>query len=317
FFLVFRALGAEKGSPFLDAFFASSVDYAAAKQFNIFDESDQPVAWEALSQHVRRMLAVLAWLGKRYVWYQVFAAQHDLRYMPHPLRDFFAFDFLRRLEQGSHSANQFAEAFHSGMKTFEGKLQTALKDLSLSRSEPELQIPVFLPLLAKKAKSGEEFWENLLKLRHDQSVMELRSVLVEADNAADRGDIAGFVKMSKEMRTVGEAVLRERGLEPRWISFSPPLSLFGVSVKGDDAGVRLPILPSLYKQFFLNRRYRAFVRNVMEEIAAVATFGNLKDRLDGYARAKPSQFGSFYVNRKEVVPSKYYQPLKDAAPPWS
>ena len=54
----------------------------------------------------------MGWLGHQYIWHQVFAAQHELAYMPHPLRDFFAYDFLGACAFRFHLCRIIREGVH-------------------------------------------------------------------------------------------------------------------------------------------------------------------------------------------------------------
>ncbi|MDQ1637195.1 MAG: hypothetical protein QOF62_534 [Pyrinomonadaceae bacterium] len=112
FFLVFRAHGIDKENPLIEAVLASPANDALGQELNIIGKDDKVVSWKRLSRHVQRMLAVMGWLGHQYMWHQIFSAQHELSYMPHPLRDFFAYDFLTRLKSGAKSASEFSSVFN-------------------------------------------------------------------------------------------------------------------------------------------------------------------------------------------------------------
>jgi len=126
FFLVFRAHGIDKESPLIEAVLASPTSEYLGQQFHIFGTDNAAVSWHKLSRHVQRMLSVMGWLGSEYVWYQVFAAQHECAYIPHPLRDFFAYDFLNRARIGANSQKDFAAMFTEGIGKFQGKVRDAL-----------------------------------------------------------------------------------------------------------------------------------------------------------------------------------------------
>jgi hypothetical protein len=111
FFLVFRAHGIDKESPLIEAVLASPANNDLGQQFHIIGTDNAAVSWDKLSRHVQRMLSVMGWLGSQYIWHQVFAAQHDCAYMPHPLRDFFAYDFLNRANIGAKSQNTLHRCF--------------------------------------------------------------------------------------------------------------------------------------------------------------------------------------------------------------
>lgn len=123
FFLVFRAHGINKESPLIEAILASPANKALGSELKIIGTDGNVVAWDKLSRNVQQMLSVMGWLGHQYIWYQIFSAQYDCHYLPHPLRDFFAYDFLNRVNQGAGSKSAFASAFNEEIGKFQGKLK--------------------------------------------------------------------------------------------------------------------------------------------------------------------------------------------------
>ena len=78
FFLVFRAHGIGKESPLIEALLASPKNDEFGKQLKIVAKDGREVSWDKMSDHVRRMLSVMGWLGHQYIWYQTYGARHDL-----------------------------------------------------------------------------------------------------------------------------------------------------------------------------------------------------------------------------------------------
>ncbi|HCI75556.1 MULTISPECIES: hypothetical protein [unclassified Psychrobacter] len=88
--------------------------------------------------------------------------------------------------------------------------------------------------------------------------------------------------------------------------------MLGISVSGDDAKIELPIPPYLYKQYFLGKRYRSFVRKVMNELSMPSQYGALKDRLNGYAWIEKDQMPKFYL-KQDQMPSLFHKPFHKSA----
>jgi hypothetical protein len=294
FYLVFRALGHTKDNPLVAAFLASPTDYNSAKNVRILAENGEPVEWKKLSTHVQRMVAVLAWLGNQYIWHQVFAAKKDVIYLSHPLREFFAYDFLNRLKMTSHSASEFAKAFNTGMDAFQDNLFKLLESMNLVESAESPRLPNFLPLVLSHASNGGDFLKVIYQLRNESKIVELREVFTDIEVNLSKGNIKPYKRLLEDINKLGKDVLRFHGIESSYIKISPPLALFGVSVSGDDTGIKLPIPSFLYKQYFLMRRYRAFLRSIMDELAIAPTLGKYKDKINGFAKIRGTRYSPFY-----------------------
>jgi len=306
FFLVFRAHGIDKESPLIEAVLASPSDEDFGKKLQIIGEDGSAVGWEKLSRHVQRMLSVMGWLGNQYIWHQVFAAQHECTYISHPLRDFFAYDFLNRVNLGSNNTQAFAGAFTESIGRFQGKLRDALISLGQAKSSCTINLPGMLPLLVRESSSGKDFLDVLFQLRDEKETKELREMLSSVQDSISKGDYKPLSKLTREIEEIGKNILIERGLEERFVTISPPTTLLGINISGDDAGIKLPITSALYKQYFVGRKYRAFVKRVMEELAIPAQYGKLKDKLNSYAWIKEDKFPKFYL-KEDRFPSKYHK----------
>ena len=306
FFLVFRAHGIDKESPLIEAVLASPSDENLGKKLQIIGEDGSAVGWEKLSRHVQRMLSVMGWLGNQYIWHQVFAAQHECTYISHPLRDFFAYDFLNRVNLGSKNKRAFTDAFTKSIGRFQGRLCDSLSSLGLSESAQTINLPGMLPLLVRESSSGKDFLEVLFQLRDEKETKELREMLSSAQDSISKGDYKPLSKLTREIEEIGKNILIERGIEERFVTISPPTTLLGINISGDDSGIKLPIPTALYKQYFVGRKYRAFVKRVMEELAIPAQYGELKDKLNSYAWIKEDQFSKFYL-KQDRFPSKFHK----------
>lgn len=306
FYLVFRAHGIDKESPLIEAILASPTNDELGQQFHILGTDNAAVSWNNLSRHVQRMLSVMAWLSSQYIWHQVFAAQHDCAYLPHPLRDFFAYDFLNRANIGAKSQKDFAAAFTGGIGKFQGKMRDALIALGQIDSANTINLPGFLPLLVRESTSGKDFLDVLFQIREEASTTELRGMLSNLQESIAKGNYSGLSKLGHEIEEVGKHILLERGIEKRFITISPPTTILGIDIGGDDTGIKLPIPSVLYKQYFLGKRYRTFVKRVMEELAVPAQYGALKDKLNGYAWIKKDSFPKFYL-KQDRFPSKFHK----------
>lgn len=308
FYLVFRTMGIDKESPLIEAVLNSQADYVLGEKFVIEGTDGLPVKWEKLSAHVKRMLSVMAWLGTQYIWHQVYAAKTGSNYLPHPLRDFFSYDFLDRLNHGANSIRDFAKSFRVGMAGFQKKMLQTYGDLGLVPYSDEVCLPNFLPLLVSESANGEEYLDALSHYRKVKEVVEIREMLIEIDDEMTKGKYKKHSQMVRDIETIGENLLREKGVDPRFIKLSPPTKLLGISVSGDDAKIELPIPTQLYKQYFLGKRYRSFVKKVMEELSMPSQYGALKDKLNGFAWIDKKQFPKFYL-KQDKMPSLFHKPF--------
>ncbi|MEG3438273.1 hypothetical protein V0288_14180 [Pannus brasiliensis CCIBt3594] len=313
FFLVFRAHGIDKTNPLIEAVLSSPTNQTLGSELQIIGTDGRVVPWKKLSKHVQRMLSVMGWLSHQYIWHQVFSAQHNCSYMPHPLRDFFAYDFLARVQSGYRSKSDFASAFSDGIGNFKGKLQDSLNALGQTESASHINLPSFLPILIRESSSGDDFMSVLYQMRYESSVIELREMLTFVHQSIEKGDYKPLAKMKREIEKVGNNILLEKGLEERFIRITPPTTVLGIKIDGDDSSVKLPIPAVLYKQYFVGRRYRAIVKRVMEELAIPAQYGQLKTKLNGYAWIEGDQFPKFYL-REDKFPSKFHKRFTTADP---
>lgn len=312
FFLVFRAHGVEKESPLIEAILSSPKDDDLGKELQIIAKNGKPVAWNDMSRHVQRMLGVMGWIGHQYIWHQAFAAQHDLTYMPHPLRDFFANDFLTRVNLGATNASTFDNVFSTEISKFQGTLQAGIAQLSSLHSSITMSMPPMLPLLAKESTSGNDAIRVLGQLRNESKVVELRQILAEAQKQRDIGNYNPLSKLASEIEKIGKSFLLEKGIEQRLISISPPTSLVGIKVEGDDSAIRRRMPAWLYKQYFFTRRYRAFIRDVMAELAAPGQYGRLKTKMNSWAWVADENDeydGDPFYTKEYRFPSQFHKPL--------
>ena len=127
-----------------------------------------------------------------------------------------------------------------------------------------------------------------------------------SQDSISKGDYKPLSKLTGEIEEIGKNILIERGLEERFVTISLPTTLLGINISGGDAGIKLPIPSALYKQYFVGRKYRAFVKRVMEELAIPAQYGKLKDKLNSYAWIKEDKFPKFYL-KEDRFPSKYHK----------
>lgn len=308
FYLVFRTMGIDKENPLIEAFLDSPADYGLGEKFQIQGNDGLPVNWERLSPHVKRMLSVMAWLGTQYIWHQVYAAKLNVNYMSHPLRDFFSYDFLDRLNHGANTSGDFAKSFNVGMRGFQKNMLQTYDDLDLIQSSDELQLPNFIPMLVKECADGQEYLEALSHYRKDSDVIEIRERLSDIEKDMEQGKYQKHSKMVQEIKAVGDNLLKSKGVDPRFIKLAPPTKMLGISVSGDDAKVELPIPVALYKQYFIGKRYRSFVKKVMNELSMPSQYGDLKDRLNGYAWIKKDQVPNFYL-KQDRMPSLFHKPF--------
>jgi hypothetical protein len=209
-YLVFRAHGIDKDSPLISALLASQTDLELGKRLEIVAKDGQTVAWDRLSRHVQRMLGVMGWLGHQYIWYQCFAASHDLVYSPHPLREFFANDFLVRAHLSSRSAATFSDLFRSGVDAFKGKMERNLKALGALDTSIVVKSLPLLPAILSASATPDEFLSHLARMREDEKIKGLRQRLSEAHEAALSGNLNDRATLLADFDRIGSAVLAER-----------------------------------------------------------------------------------------------------------
>lgn len=311
FFLVFRAHGVGKDSPLIEALLASPKDDDLGKHLRIIAKDGREVAWEKLSPHVQRMLSVMGWLGHQYIWYQAFGARHDFTYSPHPLREFFANDFMGRVNLGATSAGAFRDAFSEGLARFKGKLAAGLQSIGAHPNSYDFNAPNLLPGVVLQSKNPDDFIASVGQLRADSKVSEIRSLLSQMSQDAERGDHRKRTQFLNDIESIGNALAVKLGVESRFLRLKPPTTITGISIEGDDTGIKLPIPSDLYRQYFLTRRYRTFLRDVMTDIACPAQYGATKSKLDSWAWVdEKAEFSGHKFYLKEYkFPSKFHRPL--------
>jgi hypothetical protein len=241
---------------------------------------------------LKRLISILAWLGKQFAWYQTLSAQLGAHYLSHPLRDFFAEDFFSELEVKPEGA-EYGGVVRRGLRQFRENSQRALEEIGLGSSLVKINLPMFLPLAIQRSSTGKDFLDTVAQLRLEPACVELRAMLNEVGTALSEGDLKPYRRLQREIERIGINLLRERGIESSQIKLSPPWKLIGVTPA--DAGVAFPTdafslnlsLPrALYKQFFVRRRYRVILKNIMEELALIPTLAKYKDKLNSYSRSK-------------------------------
>ncbi|KAB2872859.1 MAG: hypothetical protein F9K36_11645 [Burkholderiaceae bacterium] len=311
FFLVFRAHGIGKDSPLIEALLASPKDDELGHRLRIVAKDGQEVSWERLSPHVQRMLSVMGWLGHQYIWYQVYGARHDLTYAPHPLREFFANDFMSRVQFSAGSAGNFRDAFSEGLAQVKYRLQDGLRRLGAHPNSFNFSTPNLLPALVRESSNADAFIQLVMQLRDDRHVADIRALLSQINRDAVQGHHRKRAQLLNDMENIGKALAAELGIEQRFLRLKPPTTITGISVEGDDTGIKLPISSTLYRQYFLTRRYRTFLRDVMADIARPAQHGALKTKLDSWAWVDEKALFSdnrFYL-KEYRFPSKFHRPL--------
>ncbi len=311
FFLVFRAHGVGKESPLIEALLASPKDDELGKQLRIIAKDGREVAWDKLSRHVQRMLGVMGWLGHQYIWYQAYGARHDLTYSPHPLREFFANDFTSRVNFAATSASNFRDVFSEGLGRFKAKLQAGLTNLGAHPNSYEFSTPNLLPGLVRASSNADDFIEIVKQIRDDQRVVEIREVLSQIANEAEQGRHQKRAQFLNDIDNIGKALTAELGIDTHFLRIKPPTTVTGISIEGDDTGIKLPIASTLYRQYFLHRRYRTFLRDVMVDLARPAQYGAIKTKMDGWAWVDDkSEFAGHRFWLKDYkFPSKFHRPL--------
>ncbi|NJA06975.1 hypothetical protein HC024_14775 [Methylococcaceae bacterium WWC4] len=103
-------------------------------------------------------------------------------------------------------------------------------------------------------------------------------------------NFSALAQLIGEVEAIGNDVLASRGLLRHYITITLPTSFLGVAFNSDDAYLRLPIDSSLFRQLFFGKKYTCFVRNVIEEVSAVAQYGDLKTKLNGFRQVGAYRF---------------------------
>jgi hypothetical protein len=163
-----------------------------------------------------------------------------------------------------------------------------------------------LPILIRESKNGEDFLKVLKEFRDDKDVVSLRSMLSEVNDGIASGDIRPAKRLKEEIEKIGENILIEKGLDRRYLTLTPPTTLLGIGVNGDPMSLKCPLPSALYKQFFVGKRYRVFIKRTLEELAIPSQMGQLKDKLNGYAHTEGQKYSKFYLGA-DYSPSKYHK----------
>jgi hypothetical protein len=198
------------------------------------------------------------------------------------------------------------------MQGFQKKMLETYQGLDLVPQSENLHLPNFLPFLVSECASGQEYLDALSYYRKTNDVLEIRQRLSEIDSEIEKGIYKKHSLMVKDIERVGENLLKEKGVDPRFIKLAPPTKLLGISVSGDDAKIDLPISSKLYKQYFVGKKFRSFVKKVMDELAMPSQYGKLKDRLNGYAWIDEEQFPKFYL-KQDKMPSLFHKPFSKSS----
>ena len=111
---------------------------------------------------------------------------------------------------------------------------------------------------------------------------------MQAEQSSEKCDYSLLSWIKADIEEIGVNILRRSGLKTEHIRLTPPLKFFGITVSGEPTGISVPIPELLYKDYFLTRRYRCFLKSVMEEIAIPSKLGEMKDKLDRFISPKGS-----------------------------
>ena len=312
FFLVFRALGIDKRSPLIEAILTNKADYNHGKGFMVIDSLRNAVTWSNLSSHVQKMLSVLAWLGLRYSWYQQFAEYTQSVYQPHPLRDFFACDFLSR-SQNVFDGGRFTNPLLDGIEIFGSKLSDKLNSLYNHKANLTIEIPFFTLMILKNSTTKEDFLSTLFQLRDEHSFRQLRNRISEASDEMGKGVYTKITDLQQEVQDVAHNLTRRSGIERCNLFTGPKLSIATINTSAQSATLKSKLPTWLYQQWFLNKRYRCFIHDTMQELLIPSKLGDFKDRLNSYADVKESDYPSFYL--KEATSDLFHRTFESSTPP--
>jgi hypothetical protein len=191
-------------------------------------------------------------------------------------------------------------------------VKDSLEALGQPESATTIALPGFLPLLVRESSSRDDFLRVLNQMRNEPEVVELRELLKQIESEVSKGNYKPLARMKREIETLGRSILIEKGLEDPLIKITPTTTVFGIKVEGDDLSVKLPIPSILYKQFFLGRRYRAFVKRVMDELAVPSKYGQLKTKLNGWAWIEKEGGSSKFYLKGHWAASIFHKPFGEA-----
>jgi hypothetical protein len=221
---------------------------------------------------------------------------------------------MSRVKFSERSSTNFRDAFSDGLAQAKYRLQDGLRRLGAHPNTFEFNTPNLLPAIVRESSNRDNFIQVVRQLRNDQHVTAIRELLSQIDRDAEQGDYRRRAQLLNDMENIGKALAAELGIEQRFLRIKPPTTITGISIEGDDTGIKLPISSALYRQYFLTRRYRVFLRDVMADIARPAQYGAIKTKLDGWAwiddKAKFS--GNRFYLKDYKFPSKFHRPLLNA-----
>lgn len=286
-YMITKFYGSEKGDAVIKALYKCPEHRSdLGIMSNLLNKTDK----ETNVQGKLEMFASrLAWTAHEYLWYQIYAAQIGATYIPHPLRDFFACDFLTKAGVSTNRPSALKAGLLDTISRFNGKYDESLRKLQIIAPSSSIRLPGVLPLLVSRSANGDEFLGQLLKLRESPEVSSLRQKLAQVQiSIDDDSNFRDLKKLIAEIEKIGDNILLKNGLSERYITITPPTSFLGITFKNEDVSFKLPLPTVLFNQMFLGKKYTCFIRNVIEELSAVAQFGELKTKLNGFMNVHTS-----------------------------
>ena len=306
-YLIYSAFEINKSNPLISAFIRNKAPkfkhfsvYPKGDEYNESDEyfcngydefkliGDEMVKSKNKDDMInaRKLITILAWLGKEYIWHQSFAAKKDFKYFPHPLREFFAVDFKDHLDATLFHDYRENDLIRNEIEKYHDTTNIILDKYDIKRYKTEFILPIFMPFILDEANSGKEYLDIVIAMREDHLFRELRKLLSEIDDRFIKGDVRPFMSLVEDIEKIGNSILREKGIKKEYITVSPPFRIFGINISSDIAQFKFQIPPVLFGSFFERKNYRFLLKNIMGELALMPKLGTYKDKINKFANYK-------------------------------
>jgi hypothetical protein len=288
----------------------------------IFSTDGTPVTKDNLRQSyvlrpgVRKLLAALSWNVLRATYYRILAAKLSAAYLPHSLRAIGAtLDAISANDEVVSSSTlvkyNIGKSRQTITESLEQIMQATGEELASVGAVSGVicnSIPPLLGYVLMRARSREDFLEQLSHVRNFSSLQDLRGNLKEFEANTRSGNVAGIRRWKNEVDRTCSNVKREMGLTDTRFNLNPLTVLTGGAVSLDVQGPSLP--KWLYRIIGLPNDWKLWYREVAITLQNVAKLGDSYEKIQTWASFKnDSEPNHWYA--KQDYPQKYTQLLDE------
>jgi hypothetical protein len=260
-------------------------------------ESGQDSATFGVDPELPRLISHLNWLAYRSYFYLALASNEGLSLNLHPIRHAFLAGFAKH-----------ALGHHDVGTEIISRLKGHAKD-AVSRireiSDPEIfraDLPMFTAWIAANSKTHEDFIPTAMILRDHKSLKKMRAKLDQIELLRLENDVAAFRRYANKMyselmATIDEvkesfSVTTSQGIPtaPFVAAANIPIAIATGGVTVPDPNLNVP-KPRWYFDAKYKFSYRAFLRNMLTDLATVGSLGGLHDKIkSGVVETKDANF---------------------------